>query len=279
MEKESIPSSPSSVDMPYPTHGVSSATTQGMTENNTGVWDYFSTYKLHSRSEKVFFKAHSLLSSHLFLISLLFGLFAFHILQWFVLAVIEDNFFAQQRFLMLDQSMLSLRGCFSSTIPAIISVIFYAGYFLVEIVCLILLFRTDHDTWFIRGETLLLMASQLFFIAIYVVINLVPYLKNVLEHVVPQGLVIITCSLLELFVSVFCPVVYAVLKDTKTPSNNDVFESELEMILNNKEAFELLLDFARRSFCTEGILVYKEIEQYKKTRNKKRKQKALYIVH
>ncbi|KAG2388780.1 hypothetical protein C9374_000219 [Naegleria lovaniensis] len=273
-EKESIPSSPSSV-INFPSVGTS---TQGYPlEINSNVRDYFSNYKLHTVSEKLFFKAHSLLSSHLFLISLLFGLFSFHIVQWFVVAVIEDAFYADRRFLMVDRSMLSLRGCYGTTVPAIISVLIYVGYLMVEIVCTVLLFRTDRDTWFIRGETILLLASQLFFIGIYVIITLIPFMKNVMEHVIPQGLVIMALASVELFVSIFCPVMYAIMKDSKSTMN--LYESELEMILNNKETFELLLDFARRSFCTEGILVYKEIEQYKKSRNKKRKKKALDIVH
>ncbi|EFC37411.1 predicted protein [Naegleria gruberi] len=43
-----------------------------------------------------------------------------------------------------------------------------------------------------------------------------------------------------------------------------VLESEIESVLNNKETLKVLLDFARRSFCPEGILFYKDVQHYKK---------------
>ncbi|KAG2388507.1 hypothetical protein C9374_000671 [Naegleria lovaniensis] len=57
------------------------------------------------------------------------------------------------------------------------------------------------------------------------------------------------------------------------------YHSELEMILGNKESFDTLLDFSRRSFCPECVLIFKQVERFKKTTSiTKRKHIALHKV-
>ena len=82
---------------------------------------------------------------------------------------------------------------------------------------------------------------------------------------------------IEIFITVTLPVLYAIAKDLRKV---EIFSNELEFILNKNETCEMLLEYSRRSFCPEGVLVYKDISKFKQANNfKKRKLVALEIVN
>ncbi|KAG2377943.1 hypothetical protein C9374_008565 [Naegleria lovaniensis] len=48
-------------------------------------------------------------------------------------------------------------------------------------------------------------------------------------------------------------------------------QSEIERILLNKRTFDIMLDFARRSYCVESVLAWRDIRRFKSSRLHKRK--------
>jgi len=52
----------------------------------------------------------------------------------------------------------------------------------------------------------------------------------------------------------------------------------LEKFLKNKKTYGMLLDFARRSYCMESVLCYKDIEKFKRSKPKMRNRMGLHII-
>ncbi|KAG2386740.1 hypothetical protein C9374_002484 [Naegleria lovaniensis] len=238
-------------------------------------------------SKKALFKMNQLLSSHLFSSFILLSILLIHILIWFVMGVVENNFFENSRFFMKDQSMFSLYGCLSSNSPNIVAVSMFLFYFILELIMgLILLLKTDRDLYNIKREALILIPIQ-FCVVVLFMVAVQFEIFQYLERIIPMVMLFIFYSKCELFITIFLPICYALVHDyqrleksTTTSLNipsgavGDITEgsnfthsiqpqSELEMLLANKESKEILLDYCRRSFCPENVLCYLDIQTYK----------------
>ncbi|KAF0974606.1 hypothetical protein FDP41_006638 [Naegleria fowleri] len=131
-------------------------------------------------------------------------------------------------------------------------------------------------TWFIKTEALYLIPIQAFLIVIFLVTEFVD-IFIILDRVVPDGMILTSYSGIEVFVTIFLPICYSIFQDEKPKAI--IYDTELEMILSNKESFEIFLDHCRRSFCAEGVLFYKDLEKYKHCQsNTRRRDMALHIV-
>ncbi|KAG2377676.1 hypothetical protein C9374_009192 [Naegleria lovaniensis] len=240
--------------------------------DNTNSPLLLTTHKMKDR-ERLYFKIHSLLSSHGICTFLLLLVVIAHVNLWFWAGVIENTFFSE-RPIFMKESMFSFKGCAATFVPSFMSLSLFFIYFVVECICaFILIFKTDKDTWNMKKEALLLIPIQFILTVCYVTSEQVVYF-GYLDRIVPKGLIIMTYSAIELFITVFLPVCYAIHTDRTKPVCT--FQNELEMILNQQETFEILLDFSRKSYCPESVTIFREIDKYKKCKHKK--QLALYIV-
>lgn len=64
--------------------------------------------------------------------------------------------------------------------------------------------------------------------------------------------------------------IYVVRKRNVNNKGSENNHSVLEQFLNKKKYFEMLLEFAKRSYCPESVLAYRDIEQFKKTGKRNR---------
>ena len=235
------------------------------------VQEFLSVHKL-GRREQFLFKMNSLISSNRFSVDVFIGFLLIHLIIWIVLASIEDTFFVNSRYLMKETSMISLKGCYANMTPSIISVVLYIFYLGMEFICVMLCFKTE-DTWFIKKEAIILVILQVLFVITHIVISTNNYMSLFLDHVVPQGLIMMTFSTLEVFITILLPICYSIAKDYR--GHLELYNSEVEFCLHNKEAFEILTDFSRKSYCIEGVLFFKDVETFKVNRNR---EMALHIV-
>ncbi|EFC45189.1 predicted protein [Naegleria gruberi] len=168
---------------------------------------------------------------------------------------------------------VSTRGCVINNSIVIILAVEAIFYIVVEIVFLVLSFITPRDTWFIKRETLVLITLQFLAIILFAICGFLDAIANFTDYFVPFGFVLMTYSFVEVIVCVLFPIL--VYSNGKIKNGKD---SELEQFLMNKRTFTILLDFARRSYCPESVLCYRDIERYKLTSKKNRKKAALKIT-
>ncbi|KAG2373695.1 hypothetical protein C9374_011984 [Naegleria lovaniensis] len=237
--------------------------------------NFMQQYKLGFK-ERIWYRMNDLLSRHTYIMMFLIAILGVHVVLWFCITVIENSFFAEDRFFMTNDSM-SLFGCGAQYFPSVLALFIYCGFFCIECLCaLLLLVRTDSDTWYIKKEALCLIPIQVLLGSLFLVTEFVEIFR-ILDHIVPSGTIMTTYTGIEIFVTIFLPICYAIYQDEKPKS--EVYDTEMEMILNNKQAFESFLDHCRRSFCAEGLLFYKDLEKYKQcSSSTQRRDMALHIV-
>ncbi|EFC46151.1 hypothetical protein NAEGRDRAFT_79252 [Naegleria gruberi] len=224
--------------------------------------------------EKFFIYSNYILQSHKWLISIFLAVYGFHIIFWFSLAIFEDSLHPNSRFLMEDESMLSFEGCYALESITYIGGITYCVYLIIQLVCLVLLLKTEKDTYFIKVESILILILQVVCVGLYITLGQSFY--RVVDHIIPAGLIMFLYLSLEIIVTVTLPVIYSIMKRYQKV---EVFDSELEWALNKSETCEMLLEYSRRSFCPEGVLVYKDISKFKLASTfKKRKLLAFQVV-
>ncbi|EFC46152.1 predicted protein [Naegleria gruberi] len=247
-------------------------------ETNQDKWTEFKQYlDLHNKieeKENIYRKANLIFHSKKWKTFIFVCVYGIQSLIWFSLAAVEESFFSETMIFMQEASMISLKGCYTKPPINIVIIILFVFYFIIEVVAFIWLLRTEKDTYFIKGETIITIIVQITAAIIYICCTM-DFFK-VYDRVFPTGLIMIYYCGAEIFITITLPVLYAIVKDLRTI---EVFSNELEFILNKNETCEILLEYSRRSFCPEGVLVYKDITKFKQARCfKKRKLIALDIV-
>ena len=196
------------------------------------------------------------------------------------------------------------RGCVMTNNIVILVACESLFYIIIAIVLLILCFRIEKDTWFIKRESLILVAIQFGAILLFAICGFVPVFTKITDFFIPYGFVLMSYSFCEVVLSVFMPIIYQIVLDSKngnhfisdkrmklhqhqqqhisskitnTGTRKNTLRSDLERFLENRKTFELLLDFAKRSYCPESVLCYKDIERFK-TSLKHRKTISLHIL-
>ncbi|KAG2381804.1 hypothetical protein C9374_006188 [Naegleria lovaniensis] len=173
------------------------------------------------------------------------------------------------------------KGCVIS-MPIIILVACESiSYIVVTVVLLILSFRIEKDTWFIKRETLVLVVFQFSAIILFAIFGSIPIFTKFLDYYIPYGFTLLTYSFLEVILCVLMPIIYQFVLDKKQQlvmqNEKHLEETLLVQFLKNRKTFELLLDFAKRSYCPESVLCYKDIERFKSSL-KHRKSISLHIL-
>ncbi|EFC40396.1 predicted protein [Naegleria gruberi] len=184
-----------------------------------------------------------------------------HIVVWFLVGIVEDNFYASNRFFMKTGSIFSVSGCYITNLPSIILTSLMFFYSAIDVLIVLISLRSDRDTFSIKVETILLAILRSLLTIVYFVCSQV-FETQVLTHIIPYSYSVMIGGFVEIIVSVLIPVIRAILDDSVEGEN--LFESEIELVLNNDEMCKLLLEFSRRSYCPEGVLFYKDVQSFKR---------------
>lgn len=213
---------------------------------------------------------------------------------WVVLGIVEEVIYNastdpnKKRIFLLDGGLFVFdRGCGLTTTTVLIVGVHALFYIFLEFVFLILSLMADRDTWGIKRETLLLIIVQFVAAIIFIVVGNLDITEKLLDYLVPTGLALWIYEYIEIVLCVGMPVIYAIIGDRKSklpPSDNDtekkqaLKETGIEKILKNKKTYQILLEFARRSYCTESVLCWRDIQRFKKARRAQRTKAANHIL-
>jgi len=226
-------------------------------------------------------KLLTFLVSDKFIISCYVALFIFHGILFLILGGVEwsQKLAKGTTIFTKDGGILEFqRGCGISTNTFIVIGVETFFYVIIEVILIILCFIIDRDTWSIRNETLVLVGLKLFSIVAFVVFGLVPVFSKFLDFFIPYGYVLLFYSGADVVISVLLPIIYSSISDRKRKVII-VEESGLEQCLRNKKTFNIILEYARRSYAPESVLCYRQIDEFKRTGRRNRKKAALHIVN
>lgn len=193
-------------------------------------------------------KICSLLVSYKFMIPISISVFILHIIIWAIIGGIDEAVYntTGKRSVMDNIGMFSAyEGCRTAS-----NAIFIVGgmaiiYALTILAFVIALFFTDRDTWGIKIENLMVVTAQILLLIIFIPVSQVYAVVSLTDYFFPVVYSLLILPIIEIFIAVLLPIVYAIIHDSKSNENENV-KSEIEFILKNKKSFPILLDFARR---------------------------------
>ncbi|KAG2374150.1 hypothetical protein C9374_010987 [Naegleria lovaniensis] len=251
-------------------------------------------------------RIYSCLTSTWFLYMIYGVAFFVQFLLWVFFGAIDEVFFVTSnfRYLTTDNagSFDFTTGCVQQPNAAIILITLTTVFLILEFIAMILCFLSQRDTYHIKVETLIIITVQMTVMTMYVICGTWTFYKNFLDYFVSYAFLPMTNLICEVFVGVTLPGCYAIYEDhfftdskatrkrkqsmiTNEPASiqgneHDMERCMIEKILKNKKTFEMLLEFAKRSYCPESVLCYKDIEQFKSkmTSQKNRNKIGLFIV-
>ncbi|KAG2386035.1 hypothetical protein C9374_003184 [Naegleria lovaniensis] len=226
------------------------------------------------------FKLLQLLTSDKIIFVLSIAALLIHISLWAIFGGIQEGIHnSSGNWFFLATSFFEVnKGC--GIKPNIFIVIGVEGgfYIVIEIISLILCIRADRDTWNVKIESLVFIGVQATSVIAYIVLGFIPVITTLVDYFAPFVLI---CALMLWFECTYCvllPVCYAILEDWKKASKNAASENTVLKLLKNKKAYEMVKDFARRSYCLEPVLAWEDIQRFKSLKKEKRQEFALKII-
>ncbi|EFC40015.1 predicted protein [Naegleria gruberi] len=225
------------------------------------------------------FKILNFILSNKFIVLVYILAFGFHLAVWAIFGGVDEILWntSGKRIFLWSVSMFQFdTGCVTTTNGVILMVSEAAFYIILEFVFFILLFFVDRDTWSIKIEAIVMIIIQIILAASFLISGQIEVIRFFTDYIVPYGFAALLYPILEILISVILPVIYAIRQDRKSITHEG---NQMEILLRNRETFWLILDYARRSYCPENILAYKDIENFKKISKKNRKQVALKIIN
>ncbi|EFC37803.1 predicted protein [Naegleria gruberi] len=266
-----------------------------VSNSNTGIdsesiadvstWNFTELKEIQSlRSEIRKLKIYNFVTSLKFITIFYILGFIFGLVVWLIIGGIEEALYSfntspdKKRIFLYDGGLFVFdHGCGMTSNSIIIVGIEAILYIILEFICFIMCVRADKDTWGIKLESLTLIVIQILSAIIFLVAGNIEFIFNFTEYYFPYGFVLWGYMLIEIIVCVTLPVLYAIVRDNKDKVQQAAQLSTLEKILKNKKTFQVMLDFARRSYCTESILCWRDIQRYRLARKKSHRKKA--IIH
>ncbi|KAG2381874.1 hypothetical protein C9374_005666 [Naegleria lovaniensis] len=233
------------------------------------------------------------MTSYKFIVMVYVMVFIFQVLLWLICGGIEEAIYAANRQgarIFVIPGLLEFKtGCVTSTNVLIIILVEAVFYIAAEVVSLILAVRSDRDTWNIKKETLAYVVIQVVTVALFLIASVIPLYAKLADFFIPYGLFIEIGLCLEIVVCVLLPVIYDIRQDASKNAHQSSHEkntggeekvTNVEQLLKEKKTFDIVLDYARRSYCPEAVLCWKEIQTFKSTvaNLSKRKEIATTII-
>ncbi|EFC40834.1 predicted protein [Naegleria gruberi] len=229
---------------------------------------------LLDRKKKLKMKIFTFLASYKFMMICYFLLTFGVILLWIILGAVEETMYqsnpSSPKIMIPDTGFFNFsHGCALSTNFVILLACVFVMFFILEFVSIILAMISDKDTWNIKRDTVILLVIQLVGIISFGVMTGIDVISSLVDYFLPFGYTLTVYSLCEVLIYTFGPAVYGAvsqyLNSKKTNQTETQVEekSEVELILLNRKYFEIVLDFARRSFCVESVSSWKDIQKFK----------------
>ncbi|EFC48244.1 predicted protein [Naegleria gruberi] len=216
----------------------------------------------------------------IYILSFLFG-----VIIWLIVGVAEEAIYntstdpnKKRIFLNEGGILLFSHGCGMNTTTTIMISVESILFILLELVFLIFAFTADRDSWGIKRETMILIVIQLTSAILFVVAANIDFIASVTDAYFPYGFILWGYMFIEVIVCVTIPVIRSIIFDKKLAKNTES-ESGLEKVLKNRKMFKIVLEFARRSYCTESVLCWRDIQRFKKAKRSQRKKAVNHIVN
>nr|CAG4714556.1 unnamed protein product [Naegleria fowleri] len=214
-------------------------------------------------------------------------LFFLHLILWIVLGAIDyavaPSYVVNgisERLLTIEVAMFDFtRGCIISNNATYVMAALIVAYYIVELIVIVMTFFAEKDTWFMKMQVVLGI--------IYMVVSNLQIVKYLTDYFFSYANIPVIYSILEVFVTVKLPCVYAIASDYRKEKEkqrqlqlNESIQntSVVELFLRNKKTFNILLDYARKSYCCESVLAWKDIQKFKKSKRKQRQKIGKYIL-
>ncbi|KAF0981998.1 hypothetical protein FDP41_011859 [Naegleria fowleri] len=161
------------------------------------------------------------------------------------------------------------------------------GFLYVIVIAILLVFtlREDNDTWRLRWETLSVIVFWAIWLILYLIFGFIPIVQTLTDAYFPYGDILFFGVVTDNIITAVIPVVRALVTlvpKEKEEQNEEQLTREkaaLVKLLKNKKMFEILLAFAKQSFCPESILAWKEIQMYRRKGNAKSRRKLAKAIY
>ncbi|EFC47854.1 predicted protein [Naegleria gruberi] len=206
--------------------------------------------------------------------------FIFGFIIWAILGGIDEalNSNSNNRIFVVESSMFEFRHGCSMTFYTVLTIgLEVVGYVILELIFLALCVKADKDTWGIKKESFIVTIVQLLSAILFIICGSIEVISELVDYYVPYGFFIWGYMYFELFMCCTIPVIRSIYFDYTKLNSNESNESNIEKVLKNKKMFKIMLDFARRSYCTESLQCWKDIQRYKRS-TKNRKKIANHIL-
>ncbi|EFC48592.1 predicted protein [Naegleria gruberi] len=232
-----------------------------------------------STRDRVLMRMFEFLSSYKFFITVYLVSFLIHLGLWAIVGGIEIGVYKSSGSWVFVESGFfeASHGC--NITPKILIVLGIQAAFYIALVVIvnILCLVSDRDTFNIKLEELTLTAVFAVIIILYTIFGSIPVITTLVDYFVPYVLIFVVYTWLETVIGVILPVYYSIRDSSISTPNQNNSTSEKDHSLNNtitsllhdKKAFEIISDFARRSYCLEDVLAWKEIQNFKKMKKRR----------
>ena len=227
-------------------------------------------YEKIATLKKRIFIMQKLTSWWFYILFMIFFLFI-SLLVWMFGGLLETYDIISLRFSRSADFFTFSHGCSNGTGMIILLLVEVVIYLIAIGILLIFTLREDRDTWNLRLEILILSISWFFWVAFYVISGLIPDVPRLTDAYFAYGYNIFFGIFLDNVITVFVPMMRALFY--KKPKEGNFSE-----LLDDKKMFEVLMDFAKKSYCVEAPLCYREIRFFQETTNpNKRREMAMNI--
>ena len=198
-----------------------------------------------------------------------------HLLIWLICGLVETFYLSSYpdstKFTVTADFFVFNHGCGAGTGTLITVAVQGLSYLVAILVLLIFTLREDNDTWRIRVETFTVLILWVLWIVAYIIAGLIPVVGSLTDAYFAYGLILFFAVVTDNIVTGFIPAVRAIAELISVYSkqkgsvkrNKDVEEEEgvttvekgaLIKMLRDKKMFDILLAFAKQSYCPESVL-------------------------
>ena len=206
----------------------------------------------------------------------------FHLIVWLITGLVETFALSEAasstKFTITSDFFKFSHGCGVGFGTLIVVAVEGFMYIILLVVLLVFTIREDNDTWQLRWETLGVVLSWVFWIVAYVVAAYIPIIYTLTDAYFPYGYTLFFGVVSDNIITGAIPAIRALMY--KKPTEETIGEKGLLVkVLRDKKMFEILLKFAKQSYCPEAPMCWKEIQAYKRKANVKKRRKMARNIY
>ncbi|KAG2388061.1 hypothetical protein C9374_000911 [Naegleria lovaniensis] len=214
---------------------------------------------------------------------------AFHLFVWLICGLVEtfvlNSSPSSTKFTVSNDFFVFAHGC-GVGMGTLIAVALEGFLYVIGIgVVLVFTLREDNDTWRLRWETLSVIVFWAVWLILYLVCGFIPIIQTLTDAYFPYGDILFFGVVTDNIITAVIPVVRALLilvpKEQEEQNEEQLTREKAALVklLKNKKMFEILLAFAKQSFCPESVLAWKEMQMYRRKGNAKSRRKLAKAIY